>query len=188
MNHEILFMGKRLDTGQWVYGSLVQMLVDGRVASCIATVKEVGRANKDVPPMGILFTLNKDIFLVDPDTVGPYTGAIGKIPAEQRQSGDLEDAARNIRDILYLEEGKRDAYGNPYFLQDTLLKGVIAGANYIIDKACEWLRENAELFVWCSDGELGLSAGITDNFTEYFREAMEIGSHSSEEPQGQLNQ
>jgi len=112
MNHEILFTGKRLDTGQWVHGSLVQMLVDGRIASCIATIKEAGRTNNDVPPMGILFTLNKDIFLVDPDTVGPYAGPIGKIPAEQRQSEELEEAFDEVLPSpnWYISNDGEDAY------------------------------------------------------------------------------
>lgn len=54
---------------------------------------------------------------------------INSLPTEQ-PSEELVDAARNIRDTLYLKEGKRDEYGNPYFLQDTLLKAFIAGADW----------------------------------------------------------
>jgi glucan phosphorylase len=49
---------------------------------------------------------------------------------EESVSEDLEEAARSIRDKLYLEEGKRDEFGNPYFLQNTILKAVIMGAKW----------------------------------------------------------
>lgn len=75
---EILYRSKRFDNGEWVYGSLVQMLVDGRIATCICPIEEVGKANKDVPQMGILYTLNEDIFIVDPATIGEYTGLTDK--------------------------------------------------------------------------------------------------------------
>lgn len=50
--------------------------------------------------------------------------------SEESVNDDLEEAARNIRDRLYLEEGKRDEFGNPYFLQNTILKAVIMGAQW----------------------------------------------------------
>lgn len=45
-------------------------------------------------------------------------------------SEELDEVAKNIRDRLYLEEGKRDEFGNPYFLQNTILKAVIMGAQW----------------------------------------------------------
>lgn len=50
---EILFRGKRLDNGQWVYGNLMQ----GSTSVCISQ-----------------FLTTDTLHRVDPDTVGQYTG------------------------------------------------------------------------------------------------------------------
>lgn len=50
----------------------------------------------------------------------------------------LDEAARSICDELYLKEGKRDPYGNPYFLPDALMQAVFAGA--------EWMAEQGVLY------------------------------------------
>lgn len=85
---------------------------------------------------------------------------INSLPAEQQPSEELVDAARNIRDTLYLKEGKRDEYGNPYFLQDTLLKAVVAGANWQKEKMMESAIDariiNDEMMVECEQGCLVL--------------------------------
>lgn len=73
---DIIFRAKRFDNKKWVYGSLVQMLVDGRLANCIAPREEVGRANPNTPKNGIFYTLNEDIFIASPDTIGQFTGVI----------------------------------------------------------------------------------------------------------------
>lgn len=128
MNREILFRGKRLDNREWVYGSLVQMLIDGRIAFCICPIKEAGRTNKDVPPMGILFTLNEDIFLVDPATVGQFTGAIDK-NGKKIFEGDIVKTDYHIARVVYEEvewrlyisnnsyRGLSNHIGNDYYIE-----------------------------------------------------------------------
>lgn len=55
---EIKFRGKRIDTGEWVYGDLLQ---DGDLSFIVGSLKEF----MDTP-------VNE--CLVNPDTVGQYTG------------------------------------------------------------------------------------------------------------------
>lgn len=60
--------------------------------------------------------------------------------------------------------------------------GFIAGANWadktMLDRACEWLKENIDLY---SDTAFSIKSGypeitLTDNFETAFRQAMEGGS------------
>ncbi len=59
MNREILFRGKRMDNGEWVYGNLV------RYANGYAEIWEI--FNPDI------YTVCRD-WVIIPDTVGQYTG------------------------------------------------------------------------------------------------------------------
>lgn len=58
---EILFRGKRLDNGEWVYGSLHIEWGETR---------KDGSRNKDYRILG----MRGECYYVDPDTVGQYTG------------------------------------------------------------------------------------------------------------------
>lgn len=57
MNREIKFRGKRVDNGQWVYGGLVQH--SGRTEILVAHSQNL---------------LDYDLNVVQPETVGQYTG------------------------------------------------------------------------------------------------------------------
>lgn len=58
MNREILFRGKRIENGEWVYGSLV-LWYDGSIS--------IETGVYDAP-----------MYAVDPATIGQYTGLIDK--------------------------------------------------------------------------------------------------------------
>lgn len=61
MKREIKFRGKRLDNGEWLYGSLLQ----GEAQSVIATIKDN--------------SINvHDCFEVVPETVGQFTGLLDR--------------------------------------------------------------------------------------------------------------
>jgi uncharacterized phage protein (TIGR01671 family) len=59
MKREILFRGKRLDNGQWVYGDLYHRKICGVVSPTIHNIEYTGGS-------------------VDPATVGQYTGVVDK--------------------------------------------------------------------------------------------------------------
>ena len=69
---EYKFRGKRTDNGEWVYGSFITLKVGEKMASFII-VDNNAVVDHKLPPMAILFTLNKDIFMVKPETVGQFT-------------------------------------------------------------------------------------------------------------------
>ena len=82
------FRGRRIDTGEWVYGHHIEIrTAEGRTGHFIITDDE-GKVDHDIPPMGIMFTLNENIFMVNPDTLGQFSGFRDTL-AREIYDGDL---------------------------------------------------------------------------------------------------
>ena len=69
MNREILFRGKRLDNGEWVYGYL-RVFDDGSYHITTKVERNVAR-HIDGKPFYTLYGVEHEVY---PETVGQYTG------------------------------------------------------------------------------------------------------------------
>lgn len=75
MNREILFRGKRVDNGEWIYGRGLQQCKDELGNEIVAIFKDVVKSEKYIKKEGryILYYV-----LVNPETFGQYTGLTDK--------------------------------------------------------------------------------------------------------------
>jgi len=76
--NKIKFRGKRIDNKEWVYGYLYELPLPSGDACMILTQDNNHLDNHIEPKYHLAFTLWVDLFLVDPDTVGQYTGLTDK--------------------------------------------------------------------------------------------------------------
>lgn len=70
----IKFRGKRIDNKEWVYGYLYKLPLPNGEACMILTQDNIHLDNSLEPKYDLDFTLWVDLFLVDPATVGQFTG------------------------------------------------------------------------------------------------------------------
>ena len=75
MNREILFRGKRVDNGEWIYGRGLQQCKDELGNEIVAIFKDVVKSEKYIKKEGryILYYVP-----VNPETFGQYTGLTDK--------------------------------------------------------------------------------------------------------------
>ncbi len=73
----IKYRGKDVKTGEWKYGHLITLNVNDKTAYLIIT-DDYAVVDKELKPWEIAFFLNVDIFMVDPNTVGQFTGLVDK--------------------------------------------------------------------------------------------------------------
>lgn len=134
---EILFRGKRIDNGEWIYGG---------IDSDWAMPYEKRKRYWIIPPF-------HDGVMVDPETVGQYTGVTDK------------KGNRVFEGSIFRYE--------PYFTTEKACLGIVKYRNtYDRQRACndcgfviEWQHEplltlREDLLYWCGDGK---SASVIGN-------------------------
>lgn len=85
---ENIYRGKRLDNGEWVYGGLI---TDGKGNYAIATLVILNNCNTAI------------VHLVDPATVGQYTGKCDRQQHKVYEDDIVRDELGSIGVVIFME-------------------------------------------------------------------------------------
>lgn len=140
---EILFRGKRVDNGEWVYGNLIEDKWGDDNGNTIYAILQ----DRVAPEIAALWTPVK----VVPETVGEYTGLKGKNGKKIFEGDIIRTSGYYDKEIGVIRRGEYDVYSRFVF-----------GGYYCVDKT-------SALIDWTSSRSCEVVGNVFDNKLEDFR-------------------